>query len=675
MVKHWDIIGSMPLRHPHNVLLGLILLVGAFLRIAGFLTVSPPGPEHDEVANWLIDRAILAGQHAVYFTEAYGHEAGFHYWQTLFVWLVGDNLVALRASAALMGMLGMAVTFALTKRLFGRDAALIATALTATLFFPIFYSRLALRAISLPVTAGLAFCFFWDWLMAESPKRRNLLLAALFTGLSSYTYMASRALPIFYAGWIAYLALTRWHKFKKKWQDLLLFAAVYLLTSWPLIQFLQTLPTGETRVAEIDAPLRALLVGDFQPVLINAWAILLGFGISGDPLWRQGVAGQPIFEPIFATLFYAGLLISIWRWRDLRYGFLLLWLGASVVPSLVTVDAPSTIRMILMGPILAIFPVLGLEQILRAFRFSIIRTRVPQYWGVIHSYPQLSPGNRQLSTRKLDLPWLSLLTAFLMLFYGLRSGRDIFRTWPLSEEVQFVWQQSLAEMGHDIDQQAEIDHVGIAGWTPGSMDSPTMLLVVKREDVSMRHFGRVGEIETLVIPADAHTIYRPTDLPFHPILETELSQSHHKRANEDFVSYRSLGPVELDHTQTETLFFNPFSGFELTLLGFRFLETGETAEIQLVTHWQVEGLGLILAPDTKLFLHLVDADGNLLAQHDGLDAPHRFWQEGDVLMQVHTVPMIEGAAELRVGVYEGSPPWQRFMVEDGSDFIVIPFEE
>ena len=165
----------MSLRHPHKLTLLGILLVAAALRIVGFVTQSPPGPEHDEVANWLIDKAILAGQHGVYFTEAYGHEAGFHYWQTLFVWLVGDNLVALRAPAALMGVLSVAVTYALNKRLFGRNIALLVTALIAVLFMPVFYSRLALRAISLPVTAGLCACFFWDWLclLYTSPSPRD----------------------------------------------------------------------------------------------------------------------------------------------------------------------------------------------------------------------------------------------------------------------------------------------------------------------------------------------------------------------------------------------------------------------------------------------------------------------------------------------------------------------
>ena len=57
-------------------LMVILLLVAAALRLIGLNNVSPPGLEHDEVAHWLINRDILAGNHAIYFTDAYGHEAG-----------------------------------------------------------------------------------------------------------------------------------------------------------------------------------------------------------------------------------------------------------------------------------------------------------------------------------------------------------------------------------------------------------------------------------------------------------------------------------------------------------------------------------------------------------------------------------------------------------------------
>ena len=143
-------------------------------------------------------------------------------------------------------------------------------------------------------------------------QRKWLITAALFAGISSYTYMASRALPIFFIGWLVYFTLFHRPFIAKTWRDWLSFGAIYLLVSMPLILFLQNPQTVETRISEIDAPLRALLAGDFRPVFQNGLAILAGFGFSGDPLWRQGVAQQPIFEPLVAILFYGGLGLSFY---------------------------------------------------------------------------------------------------------------------------------------------------------------------------------------------------------------------------------------------------------------------------------------------------------------------------------------------------------------------------
>jgi predicted membrane-bound mannosyltransferase len=143
----------------YRLILVVVLLVAAVLRIYGLNNLSPPGLEHDEVAHWLINRDILAGKHRLYFSEAYGHEAGYHYLQTGFMALLGANAFTLRLPSAFSGLLLIAVTFALLRRLFGLQTALLSAALLAVLFWPVFYSRLALRAISLPLLSRLSAYF------------------------------------------------------------------------------------------------------------------------------------------------------------------------------------------------------------------------------------------------------------------------------------------------------------------------------------------------------------------------------------------------------------------------------------------------------------------------------------------------------------------------------------
>ena len=84
-----------------RVVILAILLATAVLRLHNLTAL---GLEHDEVANWLIDRSILdENNYAVYYPAAYGHEAGFHYLQAGSVALIGDNALALRLPAALSG--------------------------------------------------------------------------------------------------------------------------------------------------------------------------------------------------------------------------------------------------------------------------------------------------------------------------------------------------------------------------------------------------------------------------------------------------------------------------------------------------------------------------------------------------------------------------------------------
>ena len=87
-----------------------------------------------------------------------------------------------------------------------------------------------------------------------------------------------------------------------------------------------------------------------------------------------------------------------------------------------------------------------------------------------------------------------------------------------------------------------------------------------------------------------------------------------------------------------------------------------------MTYWRV------LAPveePRRFFLHAVDGDA-LIAQHDGLDAPAQWWQAGDLLLQEHLLPSIEGSdMELRIGVFVAETG-RRLLLPDGSSYYALP---
>lgn len=95
----------------------------------------------------------------------------------------------------------------------------------------------------------------------------------------------------------------------------------------------------------------------------------------------------------------------------------------------------------------------------------------------------------------------------------------------------------------------------------------------------------------------------------------------------------------------------PSFGGQLQLLGVE-TELGNES-LNLLSYWRVEA-----APEgsLKIFIHLLDEAGNVVAQHDGLDVQPGGLVQGDEFVQRHVIPLppdLEpGSYGLQVGVYE-----------------------
>lgn len=671
----------------YRILLVVILLIAAILRVYGLNNISPPGLEHDEVAHWLINQSILEGNHALYYTEAFGHEAGFHYVQTLFMILLGDNAFALRLPSAFSGILLVAVSFALTRRLFGIQTALLSAGLLAILFWPVFYSRLALRAIALPLLSGISAYLWWKAWQSTSSKASMrvgipgsdeakyngsvlsvkqlvtspifwFVISGVFAGLSFYTYMASRIVPIFYIAYSIYLLLFHRESLKRNSWGIIAFFMAYALVALPLASFLLMNQGAEARISEVDQPLRDLLLGEFQPAIENFIAFIGMFGIRGDPLWRQNVAFLPTFEPIIAAFFYIGLFISLWRWRKPHYLFILLWLLMSAIPSIVTVDAPSSIRIINALPVIAVFPVIGLE-VIHLFR------------GLSTVYTKLSPKFVRIAVI------ISLLT--LAAVYLARTSISLFNTWPVNTEVQFVWQQALTEAAAFLDASADAGPTAIGGWTPETMDPPTMELTLKREDLALRYFDPT---QSLIVPFQQDSqpswIVLPAILPLASGLDSLLKQiSDGSTSMGSFIYYEIPEHNSVSPQYPGDSLFDA----EIKFIGYQAVSDGEDVgsgdnstnddvELQLVTFWQVEET---TAEPRRIFLQAIsENEEQVIGQDDALGAPAAHWRVGDIILQKHNLvlPANTEAYELRLGIYD-PVSGRRLITKNGLDYLTL----
>lgn len=619
----------------------LILLLAAALRFWALGEV-PPGLAHDEVANWLIARDILAGHHAIYFTAAYGHEPLYQYVQAASVALLGDHWLGLRYPSVAFGMLGLAVTYVLIRRLFGVFIAMLTSGWLALSFWPLFYARVALRAISLPLTAALA-AYFLHRAMNRSARSgvANWLLAGLFLGLSLYTYMAARILFVILALFLIYFFLM-YSSTSLPWPRLLTFLLTAALVSAPLAIWLVMHPGAESRILEVQEPLNRLLAGDPSLVWQNLVANLKFFTLAGDPWPRQNLPGRPVFaDPISGALFYAGLLIALYRWRDPRYGFLLMWLTGALVPSIVTSVAPSSIRDILALVVVFAFPALALVEV-RDWIKSRNRLSVIGHWSLV---------------------------IFLLALTGFLTIRDYFVRWPQNEVVCFDYQADLTAVARRLDELPAGTPATVAGLSVHSMDGPGLELAARRDVHDVR---LCDTRETLVVPAGASAgadvwLFVPQVVPFDVDLQKRLlgwgavadlqSSFTSYRLPHDVALRRALHRLEATTTLPDgTPVALPISfGGQLVFQGYEWLQQPSLPDdsLALLTYWRVEE-----APSTelKIFVHLMGEPKVPIAQHDGLGSPPRGWAAGDLIVQKHTIPLpadlTPGQYRLQVGVYD-----------------------
>ncbi|UCC65348.1 MAG: glycosyltransferase family 39 protein, partial [Anaerolineae bacterium] len=368
------------------LLLTVVLSVAAFLRLYR-LESLPPGPYSDEAANGILAGEIASGVSRPLFIPAYtGKEVLFFYVAATMMRAIGPTLLGLRLTSALLGVAGVAATYFMALVLFDTDErdssarltqrgmALLAAALAATSFWHINMSRYGFRAISQPLTQALMLLFLWRGLRRD--RRLDVVVAGLFCGLTAYTYLASRAVPFALLPLLLGALVVDRRFWGRRAVHVLLFVLSALIVFAPLGgYFLQHPQAFGVRMSQVS--LLNPTVGDANPWRTlgqAAWSAVLMFTVRGDPLWRFGAPGKPVFPALVAVLFYLGLAVSLIKTLTSRDGMarvlhlsLLVWLPIMLLPSILGAnryEVPSSLRAIGVLPVLDLFPAQGLMTIL-----------------------------------------------------------------------------------------------------------------------------------------------------------------------------------------------------------------------------------------------------------------------------------------------------------------------
>ncbi len=255
--------------------------------------------------------------------------------------------------------------------MFNARVGLLAAAIATGAFWSLMYSRLGLRIIAVTPFVALALIFLWRGFSRS--RRRDFIVSGMLFGLSAYTYAATRMIPVALIGFIVYLVIFNRAFLRKHGVNFALTILTAALIVLPMAYHIATVPVAERRLGEVEGPLDALQRGDVQP-LIHSTIITAGMFIaSGDPEWLYNIPNRPVFDLLTGAIFFGAVILSLRRFRQPAYAFVLIWLLAGLLPAMLTWPAASNSHSFLAQTPAFLLVALGLDA---------IATRWPKYGGV-----------------------------------------------------------------------------------------------------------------------------------------------------------------------------------------------------------------------------------------------------------------------------------------------------
>ena len=461
-----------------------ILLLATFLRLYQ-LPALPPGLNFDEAGNGVAALDILNGTPKLWWQIGGGKEPLWPYLLALPTLIWGNTPLTLRLMAALVGILTLAAAYPLTLRLFrrsdGRQAHLIGLLTMLGLAvsdWHLHFSRLGFRAILLPLLSTLAFYFFWRTLRFAQRSTLHqhpipLILAALFTALASYAYLAGRLLPFvpvlfLVLDWSlnkirvyfwqrqknsgAMMAVPNGHR-RHLFRLVSIFLLLTLLFLLPLVAYFVANPADFTaRSATVSIFNPAWHQGDPAGAIWRTFTTTLGtfLGFTGDPNPLVNLPGQPALPALLALFFIVGLLVSLYH--TLRppsssvyppHLFLMCWWVVMLLPALLAPEgAPHHLRLI--GALVPTYVLvaLGLTTLTNVFVRLLANT-------------QMAPRFSFHVSR-----FIYLLPVLIYLLIACQTYTHYFIRWPASADFTLPFDLYAVRLADDIAHApAEVSYV------------------------------------------------------------------------------------------------------------------------------------------------------------------------------------------------------------------------
>ncbi len=375
--------GELQVRITRWTLVVLAAVAVIFFFNLNQLDAVPPEMVSDHAETLLDVNDVMNGWRPTYFPRNTGREMIHYYLTAAFFALFNLDIsfLNLKLVAVFLNLLTLLFIYLLGKELGNKWVGLGAAVFAGIAYWPLLFTRLALRIPLYPLFVAPVMYF-----MVRGLRRQNItdiLLTGLFLGVGLHGYTPFRIVPIFVVLAIL-IYITHKPARDRRLQAffaLVLIAFVSLVVFLPLLRY--WLANPELFAYRAFSRLTGMEAG-FQtsPVVIffqNFWKASIMFFWDNGVIWAHSVPGRPALEVVSGALYFlgiAGLLVRYIRKRNWMDLFLLVSIPLMLMPSILSLaypgENPSLNRSA--GAIVPVFVVIGmaLEATVRA-----VATRLP----------------------------------------------------------------------------------------------------------------------------------------------------------------------------------------------------------------------------------------------------------------------------------------------------------
>src|SRR5579859_1006275 len=353
-----------------------VVLIAAGFGLAAFvvrvydLQLHPYAFINDEGEVGKEALAILNGQRTNFFDVGWASQPVWAFVPAaISVKLFGNTAFAVRLVSVMQGSLTVSLLYLLGRELFDPAVGVLAATVLIALPLHVHFSRLGVNNVG-----DAFFSTLLIWLTYRAVRRGSpaaFLVAGLATGAALYTYLGSRLAIALVFGSLAYIVLRRPEFLRRQGRSLVLFAGAALVVALPMAAFFMKTPDQFYARLNTEGILgNGFLQRQAAATGQSYWGVLLDQFSRSTLVYvaRPAIAQffnspQPYLMSLGAIFFVLGLAYAVWRLEDPRYMTLFAWFWTVVIlGSTLTVGPPSSQRLLMTAPPLALMVALGLQK-------------------------------------------------------------------------------------------------------------------------------------------------------------------------------------------------------------------------------------------------------------------------------------------------------------------------